>query len=628
MVRCRPRLIALAVCTGSAVVFVACSTSPQVTVSAPPSSNAPKPTASAPSPGSNAPSPSSPPSSDGAAPTPTDDLSIANRVDWGDCRKNDEYDVTGWQCGSVRVPLDYSSPGKGTVELVLTRKPARDQTTRIGSLVTNPGGPGASGIEAVHFLSDQIPDELMTRFDLVGFDPRGVGASTAVDCESDDVKDAQADLDPTPDNTTEVNALISSYSQTGRTCATQEADLLPEIGTMNAARDLDELRKALGDKKLTYLGFSYGTRLGATYADLFPDKVRALTLDGVVDPTKGVDSSGHSEGTGYGDQSFDAAFNRFATACEQSSTCSARPDPKALRDKVQAAVDKAPVAAPTIQAESGRKLTKGLFEAGVNAALYDASSWPFLAVGLKDAAGGDGSALIRLADNYDGRQLDGTWNNSLEAFRAITCADFADRPTAEQVQQAYAASLAKHEDLPSDGPDVSCLDWPKTAEPASVITKADTPPILLVGTKGDPATPYANTAAMAKALGNGVVLTWDGDGHTAFPKTQCITNAVTRYLVDLTVPKEGTTCPAADGGSTTASSGSAYALDRTALRRQIEDGLKLSGAPDNLATCVSKPLADNLREDELVHFFLGLDQPGLTKKLSSIAATCGGTFRS
>ncbi len=261
--------------------------------------------------------------------------------------------------------------------------------------------------------------------------------------------------------------------------------------------------------------------------------------------------------------------------------------------RCDAAVVKAPIVAPTIQAESGRKLTQGLFEIGAYSALYDTASWPFLAVGLKDAAAGDGSVLIRLADNYDGRQLNGTWTNLLEANRAITCADFTDRPTAAQIQAAYAPSSPSKP--ASDGPKVACVGWPETAEPAQAITRADTPPLLLVGTKGDPATPYVNTAAMAKALGNGVVLTWDGDGHGAFPKTQCITNAVTRYLVDLQVPANGTTCPAADGGTTAGSAGSAYGLDRTDLQRQIEDGFKISGAAPDLAACVAKPLANNLR---------------------------------
>jgi pimeloyl-ACP methyl ester carboxylesterase len=597
----RPRSAIFAV--GALLALVACSTSPSVTVG-------PAPTEA---------TSTTAPSTDSADPA-----KAGETVDWGSCEKNDKYTVAGWQCGSITVPLDYRTPSKGTVMIALTRKPATDPATRIGSLVVNPGGPGGSGIETVHFLTEQLPDELTARFDLVGFDPRGVGDSTAVDCISDDQKDAEANLDPTPNNPADVTALATSLATTGRGCAPQ-SDLLAELGTMNSARDLDRIRQAVGDEKLTFLGFSYGTRLGATYADLFPDRVRALVLDGVVDPTKGVDSSGVSDATGYGDQDFEAAFGRFAAACKAAPTCPARPDPKHLHDQVQAAVEKAPVHAATIEGEDGRKLTKGLFEAAVGSALYDASSWPFLAVGLKDAAAGDGSALIRLADNYNGRNLDGTWTNFLEAFRAITCADFADRPTVAEVQQAYAKNPPGH-DLPSDGPQVACLGWPATAEPASTITKADTPPLLLVGTKGDPATPYANTAAMAQALGNGLVLTWDGDGHTAFPKTDCITKAVSRYLVDLLTPAVGTTCPATDGGTAASAPGSAYALDRADLRRQIEEGLKTSGAPATLATCVAKPIAGDLSERELVHFYLGLDQAGLTKKLAQFAAACGGSF--
>jgi pimeloyl-ACP methyl ester carboxylesterase len=599
---------------GTAVLLLgACSNSGNVTVAPPAGDTAPDATAGA---QADASSPSSP--------------STAT-VDWKPCPASDDYEVEGWECGTVDVPLDYEQPDGETITLALTRLPATDEATRIGSLLVNPGGPGGSGIETVHFLVDELPENLKARFDLVGFDPRGVGASTPVDCVGDEAKDAEADLDPTPDTPDEITAIVDRLSASAKACAEAQGDLLPYVGTMNVARDLDRLREAVGDEQLTYLGFSYGTSLGATYADLFPDKVRALVLDGAVDPSTGVDTTGQQQGGSYGDQDFREAFDRFAAACASASSCSAGPDPKALLAQVRSQVELTPVAASAVEAEDGRKLTIGLFETAVASALYDAASWPFLAVGLRDAAAGDGSALIRLADNLNRRQADGTWDNLFDAFRAVSCADFPARPTAAEVDATYRGVMGTGDDVPADEPSPSCLDWPATAEPLAVVSKADTAaPILVVGTRGDPATPYANAAAMAADPGNAVVLTWEGDGHTAFPKTKCVNDAVSRYLVDLEAPPAETICPAADEstGSAAPNAGSAYQLDRDMLRRQIEEGFKENGTPVDLAECIARPLADELEEDQLVHFFLGLESPGLTEKLNSVATGCGGVFGS
>ena len=415
---------------------------------------------------------------------------------------------------------------------------------------------------------------------------------------------------------------------TADACAKAQGELLPYVGTANAARDLDRLREAVGDDKITYLGYSYGTILGAIYADLFPDNVRAMVLDGAVDPTTGVDTTGEQHGGTYGDQDFQQAFARFAAACAAATGCSAGPDAKALLDQVRAQVEAAPLAAPTVEAEDGRKLSIGLFETGIASALYDTASWPFLSVGLRDAANGDGSALIRLADNLNRRSADGTWENLFDAFRAISCADFPARPTATDVTATYTAIMGTGEDVPANMPNPACQGWAPTAEPLPVVTKAATEhPVLVLGTKGDPATPYANAAAMASSLGNAVELTWEGDGHTAFPKTKCINDAVGRYLTDLIAPPAGTDCPAADGGGSS-TAGSAYALDRDLLRRQIEDGFKQNGTPTDLASCIARPLAEDLDENQIVHFFLGLDAAGLNDKLNAVASSCGGTFGS
>ena len=285
------------------------------------------------------------------------------------------------------------------------RRP-RTTSTRIGSLFVNPGGPGGSGIETVHYLVDELPENVKARFDIVGFDPRGVGASTAVDCVDDEAKDEEADLDPTPDTPAEISAAGRPLGRSpSQACAEAQGDLLPYLGTVNAARDLDRLREAVGDDGLTYLGFSYGTTLGRHLRRPVPGQgPGARPRRGHWIRPTGVDSGGRAA---------ERALRRPGLRRQPSTAsprparrptvCAAQPDAEALLDRVRADVESAPVPAPTVEAEDGRQLTTGLLEIGVASALYDTASWPFLAVALKDAAAGDGSAMIRLADNLNRR---------------------------------------------------------------------------------------------------------------------------------------------------------------------------------------------------------------------------------
>ena len=294
---------------------------------------------------------------------------------------------------------------------------------------------------------------------------------------------------------------------------------------------------------------------------------------------------------------------------------------------MEAKVEQAPIPAPAVQSEDGRQLTTGLFDTGVASGLYDASSWPFLAVAIKDAAAGDGSAMIRLADNLNRRRPDGTWDNLYDGLRAVTCADFPARPTTAEVKAEL--TKAAGEELPAEVPNPSCTGWPETAEALPAVKPVGTAtPVLVIGTRGDPATPYANAPAMVDRLQDAALLTWEGDGHTAFPKTDCINAAVTGYLVDLEVPEDGASCPAADDGSSAPTDGSAYALDREMLRRQIQEGFTLSGTEADLAECIAKPLAEELDENQMVHFFLGLDAEGLEAKVNEVVTGCGGQLGS
>ena len=592
----------------AAVLLGACSASPVVTVGPPADVSAPAGESSTTTAETTAAGPAAP-------------------VEWGECETSDDYDVAGWECGTVEVPLDYADPSGRTITIALTRAPATDDATRIGSLFVNPGGPGGSGIETVHYLVDELPENVKARFDIVGFDPRGVGASTAVDCVDDKAKDAEADLDPTPDTPAEVTALANRLAESSKACAAAQGDLLPYLGTVNAARDLDRLREAVGDEGLTYLGFSYGTTLGATYAGLFADKARALVLDGATDPASGMSTEGEQSTGWYGDQDFDGAFSRFAEACQAATECAAQPGAETLLEQVRTNVEKAPIPAAAVESEDGRKLTSGLLETGVASGLYDAASWPFLAVALKDAAAGDGSVMIRLADNLNRRGPDGEWDNLFDAFRAVACADFPARPTTAEVKAEL--TKAAGEELPADVPNPSCTGWPETAEALPAVKPVGTAtPVLVIGTRGDPATPYDNAPAMVDRLQDAALLTWEGDGHTAFPKTDCINAAVTGYLIDLEVPEDGASCPAADDGSSAPSDGSAYTLDRDMLRRQIQEGFTLNGTEAELAECIARPLAEQLNENQLVHFFLGLDAEGLEAKVNEVVTGCGGQLGS
>jgi pimeloyl-ACP methyl ester carboxylesterase len=504
--------------------------------------------------------------------------------------------------------------------------PATDATRRIGALVINPGGPGASGVDAAYDLALDLPDELKARFDLVGFDPRGVGQSEPVVCTTDKEKDKAFALDPTPDTRAEIDALVEAELKANDGCVAASGDLLPYLSTYDSARDLDRIRQALGEDQLTFLGFSYGTHLGATYAELFPGSIRAMVLDGPVNPVTGFgqdDTAAADSGDG-----FEGAFKRFTEACTAAATCPAKPDAGTLRDKLTDKVEKDPIPASL----DDRKLTSGLLDTAVGAALYDEGSWPFLAVGLVDADKGDGSVLMALADSYVGRDPDGHYDNLDDAFRVINCADIAERIDPVRVRE-NAAALAVPPDPDELGnvlDEASCSGLPAGDTPFKPLSAKGAVPIVVIGTKGDPATVVTNAPKLAKALGSGVTVIWDGDGHTAFPKTTCISDLVSRYLIDLTAPKDDTHCPADDPAEATGPSTSVASADgvstyrlvredyREGLTSQLTDAL---GSADS-ATCVFNAMVAKFDDTQFVHAMIGVDLDGLFKKIQTIVAGC------
>jgi pimeloyl-ACP methyl ester carboxylesterase len=442
-----------------------------------------------------------------------------------------------FSCAAVRVPHDWARPDGETFTVALIRVRAENQSHRIGSLLVNPGGPGAPGVDLAVQLAPVLPAEVTRRFDVVGFDPRGVGRSAPVDCIPDRTKDALAAADPDPETRAGFDALVALWREAANRCDRRYGDRLRLYSTEQAARDLDAVRAAVGDPKTTYLGYSYGSLLGAVHAHLFPTRLRAVVLDGALDPTASPVESTEQQAVG-----FERAFGHFAADCRRrGSGCPVSPGAAATLRRVLTEVADRPLRVP-----GGRLVTEGHVITGVVAALYTESAWTTLARALADAEAGRGERILRLADEYNQRRDDGTYTDILDANTAVTCVDHANPPTPAEVRRLqlrwrdrypfFGAALASSL--------LACAVWPAEHDPYPVGPARGSPPILVVGTTGDPATPYDNTPRLARLLGSGVVLTWDGEGHTAYPRTRCVNAAIDRYLLELQVPPPGATCPA------------------------------------------------------------------------------------
>ncbi|HEY6424466.1 MAG TPA: alpha/beta hydrolase [Pseudonocardiaceae bacterium] len=454
------------------------------------------------------------------------------------------YADTGLQCAYLEVPLDYSQPNGRTIKVGLLRQPASDPAHRIGSLVINPGGPGGSGMSAAAGLAGEVKDnELGRRFDLVGFDPRGIGASQPqVQCRTPAERDAErqmnlgVDSSPAGVTTTEDREKADDAGCVSRT----GADVLAHVGTREVVRDMDVMRSALGDDKLTYLGYSYGTRIGTTYAEAFPGNVRAMILDGAVDPAQDSISQLIDQGRG-----FQQAFDAFA------ASCASRPDCSLGQDKGQAVANFQSRVRPLIthpaDVPDGRKLSYTDATIGTVQALYQPELWVPLNRGLQELARGNGDTLMRLADLYNGRSADGTYSTTMDVFQAVLCVDnppITDRTVARNVDAQYRA-VAPFMDSgqpPSPALD-NCAFWPVplTGGPHHPQVTG-LPPVVVISTTHDPATPYQAGVNLARDL-NGRLLTYEGTQHTAFLEgVACIDQAGITYLTGLQVPPEGTRC--------------------------------------------------------------------------------------
>jgi pimeloyl-ACP methyl ester carboxylesterase len=469
-------------------------------------------------------------------------------VNWTDCTEQIKPLVAGqpgadrplsFACGRTQVPISYRTSGGPTMPLFLVKITLAGQTDRIGSLMVNPGGPGASGADSAISLALTLPSEVLQRFDLVGFDPRGVGLSTPVQCLSGQLKDQLAAAEPRPLTDAQQRDTFALEQQVADACAKKYGNALGTFNTTDTARDMDRLRQSLGDAKLTYLGYSYGTTLGSVYAELFPKNIRAMVLDGDVDPDSGDQAQAEAAAAGL-EKSFDA----FATACVgQPSGCQVGPDPRGFVQALLTQADTTPI--PSAKQGETRKATAGIVLTAVQAAMYDAGTWPQLAQSLAAAQKGDAQGLFSLADSYNGRLANGTYSNLIDANLAISCADTTEKHTQDQVKATIADWNARYPLFGASSAEglYTCTAWKATRTPLPKRSAVASAPILVVGNTGDPVTPYAGAQDMVRDLGSAALLTWQGTGHTSYPKTPCVSTAVDAYLVGLTVPPAGQTCP-------------------------------------------------------------------------------------
>ncbi len=478
----------------------------------------------------------------GCVPPAPDDPDDSSPSAWEDCfdKARDSNEALDRnltvECTTVTVPKDWNAPDDGeTFDISAMRIYSGDLADKQGSVLTNPGGPGGSGLTFLPGLVDRL-GPLMDEFAIVSFDPRGVGESEPVDCISDEDLDASFSAEPDPVEQAAYDEVVEIYRRIGEGCGDAYGGDLPLFSTVQAAKDMDAVRAAVGDEQLTYLGFSYGTLLGAVYAQLFPDKIRAMVLDGAVNPL--ADSIESSEGQAMG---FERALTNFSTWCQSNrSRCPISDDPRgAITEQIEKART-SPVRGP-----DGRDATAGWVLWGVILSMYSQDIWEYLGPAIDNLSNGDATLILLLADTYAERDEQGHYTNLFDANSAVNCAD-GDYPSLEEIRDLQSQWRTKY---PMFGTSLAmglltCSLWPGEKDPYPT-GPADTPrEIVVIGTTGDPATPYESTQKLADMLGEAVVLTWEGEGHTAYPETSCIRRAVDNYLIDLTVPEDGLRCPA------------------------------------------------------------------------------------
>jgi pimeloyl-ACP methyl ester carboxylesterase len=457
---------------------------------------------------------------------------VVNPIEWKAC---DGSTSTQVECGNIEVPFDYAVPEQGSFVIYVKKHNAASPADRIGSMMVNPGGPGFGGSSLADDAQYYFSQDLIDRFDIIAWDPRGTGESTpAVNCV--DTFDEYFGLDSPPETPDEKQALIDASQAFNDKCAENSGTILPYISTQASAQDINSLRLALGEEKVSFFGFSYGSELGTTWATMFPETVRAIVVDGAVDPNASSIQEGMNQAKG-----FEGQLATFLKQCSEKTTCAFHNGGKAEAafDKLVLDID----ATPLEVSIDRTPVTQGVLFTAVAQAMYSDYYWPQLSEALSEAQNGDGKGILQLYDDYYQRKDDGTYGNQLEAFLAISCLDDPGATSTEEVDSHIEDFIAAAPRLGGNfAYGYSCALWPVKQAAKVNITGKGAGPIVVVGTTGDPATPLDSTRKMALSLEQGILIVVDANQHTGYGANNCVVKAVDDYLINLSVPKNETTC--------------------------------------------------------------------------------------
>ena len=463
-----------------------------------------------------------------SAPATTDFTpATGGSIKWKDCdaQTNDSAaDTVVLQCSTLKVPYTYSDPKKGMFTLKLVMRPANIRAKRIGSLLVNPGGPGFGGTFIPENANGYLSSDLLDRFDVVAWDPRGTGESTPfVDCI--DNYDKYFTADPSPTTDAQKQKLIDDSQAFDDACEKKNSEILPYISTRATAQDMDTIRAALGEKKITYFGFSYGSELGATWATMFPSTVRAAVLDGAADPTADYITGGLQQAKG-----FESELTKFLAACSANKKCKFynNGDAEHAYDKLMIELD----AKPLVVSKDRAPVNTSIMMTAVSQAMYTSTMWPELEAALANAQKGNGSGLLSLYDDYYQRKDDGSYGNELEAFLAISCLDDPGPKSVKEVD-SFIPELKKVAPRLADSFAAGywCALWPIEPDSKVEITGKGAGPIVVVGTTGDAATPLASSRKMASTLEDGRLIVVTDNRHTGYGSNECVIGAVDSYLI-------------------------------------------------------------------------------------------------
>ena len=461
------------------------------------------------------------------------------KLDWSSC-----YDY--FDCTELRVPIDYEDLTVGTFRISVLRAAAKDQDNRLGSIVVNPGGPGGSGVDYAYAADYIFSPDITDVYDVVGFDPRGVAQSEPISCFTPEEIDENMASDSKPDNDAEIAATLEDSEAFAKKCL-ENTDYLEHFTTSETARDMDILRAALGETKLNYVGKSYGTYLGTLYAEIFPNNVGRFVLDGAVDPNIPTKDQYLAQAIG-----FDGALKAFVKDCATQSDCPFTGTPAQAQATIIATLQAAatdPLPQENPSDGDDRMITESLILVGMASSLYDdVDGWPKLRQAFTESAQNYGDTFLQLADEYSGRNPDGTFrSNDFDSGAVIDCLDWKDRRTIEQYKADAKEFAAK---APVFGPyiafaGVHCrfLPQPSTQRAPNTLTEIKTAPIIVIGTIRDPATPYTWSVSLAKIFTGSRLISLDGDGHTGHGRgSACVDDAVDAYLLTGTLPTSDLSC--------------------------------------------------------------------------------------